>query len=178
MCLSVIVCVCNEERYDVILAVGMVCVCVCLCRKFNKTIEILQGDIEILENEKMAAERKLDQEAQKAMRVDTTSTRRLRGSSFGNALGLREMRGGAEGAAGSQQPGAQQAPVDAAAASPLILARVCHQSGKYRHTNSKKRKLFAAVILPLVSSENKPITRFCTNKTLYKAWHSHMCVRA
>ena len=114
--------------------------CVCVCRKFNKTIEILQGDIETLENEKIAAERKLDQEAQKAMRVDTTSTRRLRGSSFGNALGLREMRGGAEGAAGAQQPGVQQAPVDAAAASPLILARVCHQSGKYRHTNSKKRK--------------------------------------
>ena len=102
-----------------------VCVCVCVCRKFNKTIEILQGDIEALENDKLAAERKLDQETQKAMRVDTPSTRRLRGASFGNTLGLQEGRSGAEGAAGAQQPGAQQASVDAAAASPLLLARVC-----------------------------------------------------
>ena len=110
--------------------------CLCVCRKFNKTIEILQEDIETLENEKVAAERKLDQEAQKAIRAETPSTRRLRGASFGNPLGLREGRGGGEGAVGAQQPvGAQQASADpaaAATASPLVLARVCatHSVGR------------------------------------------------
>ena len=100
-------------------------VCVCVCRKFNKTIEILQGDIEALENEKTAAEKKLDQESKNAMLADTTTTttRRLRGASFGNALGLRERRSGAEGAGGAPQQGAL--PSLDGAASPLLLARVC-----------------------------------------------------
>ena len=98
--------------------------CICnVCRKFKKTIEILQGDIETLESEKMMAERKLDQESKKAILAETSTTsRRLRGSSFGNALGLREGRGGAEGAVGAPQQGAQ--PSMDGAASPLLLARV------------------------------------------------------
>ena len=96
----------------------------CICRKFKKTIEILQEDIESLENDKMAIERKLDQESKKTMLADTATTRRMRGASFGNAFGLqrKEERRGGEGAAGEQQEGAQP-PVDGAA-SPLLLARV------------------------------------------------------
>ena len=96
----------------------------CVCRKFNKTIEILQGDIESLENDKQAMERRLDQESKNTMLADTTS-RRLRGSSFGNVFGLREQqqeRSGGEGAAGEVQQGA---PSVEGEASPLLLARVC-----------------------------------------------------
>lgn len=94
-----------------------------LCRRFNKTIEILQGDIESLENDKLALERKLDQESKKSILAETTTGRRLRGSSFGNAFGLQrpaERRG--EGAAGAQQEEAQ--PPVGGQASPLLLARV------------------------------------------------------
>ena len=94
-----------------------------MCRKFNKTIEILQGDIESLENDRQALERRLDQEAKKSMLADPTS-RRMRGSSFGNTFGLQrpgEDRRGDE-AADAQQEGAGTA-VDGAA-SPLLLARV------------------------------------------------------
>ena len=96
--------------------------CVCRCRKFNKTIEILQGDIESLENDKQAMERRLDQESKKSMLPDTTG-RRMRGSSFGNAFGLQRSEGKrGEGATGAVQEGAQ--PPGDSAASPLLLARV------------------------------------------------------
>lgn len=97
---------------------------VCINRMFNKTIEILQGDIESLENDKLAIERRLlEQESKKMMLADTTS-RRLRGSSFGSAFGLREQeRRGGDGAAGEQQQGALPSSLEGAA-SPLLLARV------------------------------------------------------
>lgn len=94
-----------------------------VCRKFNKTIEILQGDIEGLENDKLALERKLDQESKKSMLADTTTGRRLRGSSFGSAFGLqRPKERSGEGAPGAHQEGAQ--PPVGVSASPLLLARV------------------------------------------------------
>ena len=99
--------------------IDILCVCVCACRKFNKTIEILQGDIESLENEKLATEKRLDEESKKSMLGEpTVSTRRTRGAAaFGTTFGLQRE----DGATGAQQEGAQP-PVSG---SPLALARVC-----------------------------------------------------
>ncbi len=49
------------------------------CRKFSKTIEILQGDIEALENDKAALEKRLDHQTKKTMLSDVTTGRRSLG---------------------------------------------------------------------------------------------------
>ena len=60
----------------------------CTFRKFNKTIEILQGDIEALETDKNEMEKKLDQQTRKGMMPDLAS-RRLgpRGSPYASPFG-------------------------------------------------------------------------------------------
>lgn len=58
------------------------------CRKFNKTIEILQGDIESLETDKSEMEKKLDQQARKSMMPDIAGHRYgNRGSPFASPFG-------------------------------------------------------------------------------------------
>ena len=107
---------------------------VALCRKFNKTIEILQGDIEALETDKSEMEKKLDQQARKGMMADVTG-RRLgpRGSPYSSPFSSpfisRRVSGGvaaggggtaaAEGSDTSVARGDQQM-----LQSPLLLSRV------------------------------------------------------
>ena len=100
-------------------------------RKFNKTIEILQGDIEALENEKLSLEKKLDQ-SKKTSLSDITVGRRSRGSPFGSPFAARktgitasvsasvvEVGGAVSVSAGVGGDSAEQA-----LQSPLLLARV------------------------------------------------------
>ena len=106
------------------------------CRKFNKTIEILQGDIETLETDKSEMEKKLDQQTRKSMMPDITGRRYgSRGSPFASPFGSpfisRRVSGrvitdvgdaaaeGGEAAAGTG--GDQQS---ATLQNPLLLARV------------------------------------------------------
>ena len=90
-----------------------------LLRKFNKTIEILQGDIESLENDKQALERRLNQEAKKTMLADTTSLRVRPGRFEMPRVGERRE----DGALRAEQGGAALPATDEQA-SPLLLARV------------------------------------------------------
>ena len=104
------------------------------CRKFNKTIEILQGDIESLETDKNEMEKKLDQQTRKGMMADVTG-RRLgpRGSPFSSPFsspfisrrvssGMTAGGGTVAGAEGSDTAavGGDQQTLQ----SPLLLARV------------------------------------------------------
>lgn len=97
-------------------------------RKFNKTIEILQGDIEALENEKINLEKKLDQSKKTGLLADITVGRRGRSSPFGSPFASR--KGGVSPSVSSEAGGAVSAsggdggPSEQALQSPLLLARV------------------------------------------------------
>ena len=106
-------------------------------RKFNKTIEILQGDIEALETDKYEIEKKLDQQTRKGM-VPDISGRRLgpRGSPYASPFGSpfisrrvsSGMVGGATGAVGEEGDtavGDQQQALQ----NSLLLARVSLSGG-------------------------------------------------
>lgn len=114
-------------------------------RKFHRTIEILQGDIENLESDKLSLEKKLDLQTKKTLLSDISVGRRTLGgrgspysspysSPFGSPFAGRRgpipgvgggvsaaAGGGVEGAAGEVGEGAQQVVIENP---PLLLARV------------------------------------------------------
>ena len=104
-----------------------------ICRKFNKTIEILQGDIEALETDKNEMEKKLDQQARKSMMPDIGRRYGSRGSPFASPFGSpfisRRVSGGVASGASDTAEGGEAAPgtgdqQQAALQNPLLLARV------------------------------------------------------
>ena len=112
-----------------------------LPRKFSRTIEILQGDIENLEHDKQTLEKRLDIQTKKTMLSDISAGRRTLGgrgspysSPFGSPFSARKgpLPGagggispgtdvGVESADGNSGDGAEQMVIQN---SPLLLARV------------------------------------------------------
>ena len=108
------------------------------CRKFKRTIEILQGDIEALEVDKNEMEKKLDQQTRKSMMPDITGRRYgSRGSPFASPMGSpfisRRVSGGMASGAGGEGQGGEAGgdQLQAALQNPLLLARVREMIGMY-----------------------------------------------
>ena len=150
-----------------------------LLRKFNRTIEILQGDIENLESDKLSLEKKLDLQTKKTMLSDTSVGRRTLGgrgspysspfsSPFGSPFagrrapipgvvgGVSAATGGVvEGAAGESGEMAQQVVIQNP---PLLLARV---------RNMLRLSLSS---LFLILSCSKPLVYRCSLRSYLAMW--------
>lgn len=122
---------CYGRTREVVLAQ---CVCVCVtiqCRKFNKTIEILQGDIESLETDKCSLEKKVELHSKRGVLSDiTVAGRRTLGgkgspyhSPFSSpSVSRREESGGVGGSVRSG--GGEGVTLNNTLQTPLLLSRV------------------------------------------------------
>ena len=104
----------------------------CLYRKFNKTIEILQGDIEALENDKCSLEKRVEQQSKRTVLSDiTVAGRRTLGgkgspysSPFGSPYIARKEISGVRGGDGGAEGSGESVTLEQTLQTPLLLSRV------------------------------------------------------
>lgn len=101
-------------------------------RKFNKTIEILQGDIEALENDKSSLEKRVEQQSKRTVLSDiTVAGRRTLGgkgspysSPFTSPFTVRKEASGVKSGNGGPDGSGEGVTLDQALQTPLLLSRV------------------------------------------------------